>query len=331
MLKIRFTLVLLFLAVIQCVAHSVVEDGDQYIVTHEWTSQDRRWSCNLNIPVELYQYYQGRAHQSDEPVQFVLSEFHHDCMEALVRSFCEGGEKVGYSSSDNMRNVIRFVQSLRYVTDKESKGEDEYVRFPVETLVDGVGDCEDMAILAAAILHEMGYGVLMVQLPEHLALAVDCGSELEGTYYTYQGTRYFYLEVTHIGWDIGQIPDLYKNSTAKLFPLVYQPHMHFPLCSYRHDSYYSYDDEVVFEVKCDLENMGPGTTDGLSVRVLFERHNGTVAVERVFRLDELREGESGDYELKVSVPRPFYGILDIHCEGRNFVTESSAFDSVELP
>ena len=299
MLKIRFTLVLLFLTVIQCVAHSVVEDGDQYIVTHEWTSQDRRWSCNLNIPVELYQYYQGRAHQSDEPVQFVLSEFHHDCMEALVRSFCEGGEKVGYSSSDNMRNVIRFVQSLRYVTDKESKGEDEYVRFPVETLVDGVGDCEDMAILAAAILHEMGYGVLMVQLPEHLALAVDCGSELEGTYYTYQGTRYFYLEVTHIGWDIGQIPDLY--------------------------------DEVIFEVKCDLENMGPGTTDGLSVRVLFERHNGTVAVERVFRLDELREGESGEYELKVSVPRPFYGRLDIHCEGRNFVTESSAFDSVELP
>ena len=330
-MKPGLTFALLFLLVFQCAAHSVKREGDYYVVTHEWKYQGRQWSCNLNIPISLYRYYQGRAHTSDEPVEFVLSDFDRDCVTTLVRSFREGGAKVGYSSSDNMRNVISFVQSLRYVTDVESTGEDDYIRFPVETLVDGVGDCEDLAILAAAVLHEMGYRVLMVQLPEHLALAVDCGSELQGSYYTYQGSRYYYLEVTNTGWDIGQIPDVYKNSQAKLIPLVYRPHIRLPQCSYRHDSYYSNDREVLFNVEFNLENVGPGTTDGLSAHVLFMKHNGTIVVHRVFSLDELQEGESGNYTAKVYVPRPFYGMLDIQIEGNNFDTETSAFNDIELP
>ena len=329
-MKIRFVFILLFLAVLQGFAHSVVRNGDMYVVTHEWKYQDRQWSCSLNIPVELYRYYQGRAHQSDEHVKFVLSDHDRNCIKSLVSSFREGGAKVGYSSSDNMHNVISFVQSLSYVTDLESTGESDYIRFPVETLVDGVGDCEDMAILAAAILNEMGYGVLLVQLPEHLALAVNCGTEFQGSYYNYQGSRYYYLEVTNTGWDIGQIPDGYKNSQAQLIPLVYRPHMRIPHCSYSHDSYYTIDREVYYKVEFELENGGPGSTDGLTVRVLFVRHNGSVAVERTFHLDELQEGESGKYEVNIPVPRPFYGKLEIRMEGRNFDRDSSSFNSIEL-
>lgn len=307
-----------------------MKDGDLYHVSHEWQHKNRQWSCSLNIPVELYRYYQGRAHQSDDMVQFVLSDFDRSCVRSLVASFREGGDQAGYSDHDNMRNVISFVQSLRYATDKESKHTQEYARFPVETLVDGKGDCEDLAILAATILHEMGYKVLLVILPEHMALAVNCGDLTEGTYYSYEGSKYYFLEVTNQGWNIGQIPNDFKDCPAKLVPLVYQPRLRLNRCSYQHDAYYSSAREVPFTIRCELENSGPGKTDGLSIHILFRKHNGTVWVDQTFSLEELIEGESGAYDLNIPVPRPFYGNLEIRSEGLNFNTESSQFENIEL-
>ena len=219
---------------------------------------------------ELYRYYQGRQHQSDDMVQFVLSDFDRASLSSLAESFNDLGD------------VISFVQSLRYVTDMESKGEDEYVRFPIETLVDGEGDCEDLSILAAAILHEMGYGVLLVVLPDHLALAVDCHDVDEGTYFTYQGRKYYFLEVTNPGWKIGQIPDEFRHSEATLIPLDYQPRIHLKRCSYSQDSYSLSATEVPYLVSLEVENFGPGTTKGLSIHLTFKTHGGYPVMDRMF-------------------------------------------------
>ena len=263
-------------------------------------------------------------------VQFVLSDHDRQAVRSLVNSFREGGVKAAYTDRDNMGNVISFVQSLRYVTDLESKGDQEYVRFPVETLVDGVGDCEDMAILAATILHEMGYDVMLVILPDHMALAVACDEGCEGTYYDYGGRHYYYLEVTDAGWALGQIPDAFRSSQARLHPLLYRPRLRLNHCSYRHEAYYSTDREVPYQVQCDLENAGPGTTEVLSIRVRFSTYSGMTVVDRTFNLDDLEEGVSGTCTLNVSVPRPFRGTIEVRAEGVNFDTETMVFENVEL-
>lgn len=329
-MKTKLILVIWLLCSMSCFAHHVVVEDDRYKITHEWKHKGRQWNATLYVPMTLYQYFQSRAHQSDDMVQFVLSDHDRLCIQTLVASFREGGVEANYSDADNMGNVISFVQSLRYVTDIESKGEQEYARFPVETLVDGVGDCEDMAILAATILHEMDYDVLLVFLPDHMALAVACGEEHEGTYYMYGGRRYYYLEVTNVGWDIGQIPQEYRNSQAKLAPLLYRPRLRLRHCSYRHDAYYSNDIEVPYQLECDLENAGPGITEDLSVHVRFLNHRGVAVVDRIFPLDELSEGISGTYTVTVGVPRPFRGTLEVRAEGRNFDTESMLLEDVEL-
>ena len=329
-MRTRLTFVLLLLLSLPCLAHKVEEEGDNYKISHEWKHNGFSWTCSLNVPVELYRYYQGRAHQSDDMVQFVLSDYDRLCVRNLVASFREGGVKAGYTDRDNLGNVISFVQSLRYVTDLDSKGEQEYARFPLETLVDGVGDCEDMAILAATIIHEMGYDVMLVILPEHMALAVACDEGCEGIYYEYEGRRYYYLEVTNTGWAIGQIPKEYRSSQAKLVPLLYRPRLRLNHCSYRHDTYYSIDREVPYVLECELENAGPGTTDGLTVHVRFSTYGGMNVVDRVFPLEELSEGVSGTYISTVNVPRPFRGILEIRTEGTNFGTESMRFENVDL-
>ena len=330
-MRTHLTFVLLLLLSVQCVAHSVVQMGDHYVISHDWKYNDKKWSCSINVPVQLYRYYQGRSHRSDDMVPFVLSDYDRNCVRGLVNSFWEGGRQAGYTDRDNLLNVISFVQSLRYVSDRQSKGELDYVRFPVETLVDGVGDCEDMAILAATILHEMGYGVLLVILPDHLALAVDGGEGFDGTYYMYEGSKYYYLEVTGVGWNIGQIPQEFRNSPASLEPLVYRPQLRLARCEFQHDSYYSTDLSVPFVIRCDLENPGPGQTKGLSVRVLFKTYGGTPVVERVFALDELLEGESTSCELRLAVPRPFWGEVEVRAEGANFsVQKSMMFENINL-
>lgn len=267
---------------------------------------------------------------SDNMVQFVLSDHDRLCVQNLVDSFRKGGVKAGYTDRDNMGNVISFVQSFRYVTDLASKGEQEYARFPLETLVDGVGDCEDMAILAATILYEMGYDVMLVTLPEHMALAVACDEGCEGTYYEYGGKYYYYLEVTDTGWALGQIPREYRSSQAKLTPLLYRPRLRLNHCSYRHDAYYDTAFEVPYELQCELENAGPGTTEGLAIRVRFSTYGGTNVVDRLFSFEELSEGVSGTCTLTVNVPRPFRGTLEIRTEGANFGTESIKFEDVDL-
>ena len=326
------TLAFFLMLAMNCVAHNVVEEDGRYVVTHEWKCGDRQWNCTINVPVELYAYYQGRVHTSDDMVHFVLSDYHKNAVRDLVASFREGGKKAGYTDTDNMRNVISFVQSLRYVADQDSKGEKDYVRFPIETLVDGEGDCEDMAILTAVILHEMGYKVMLVILPDHLALAVACDEEVEGTYYKYEGSNYYYLEVTSTGWNLGQIPDEFRGKSAKLVPLLYQPRLYLKRCSYRHDSYYSSAREVPYIIQCEVENAGPGLTEGLSVHVIFKtgKDSRKAFVDRVFNLNELREGESATYELSVPVPRPMKGALEVRLEGANFNEDSMLFEDVEL-
>ena len=274
--------------------------------------------CGAQDYDKLYRYYQGRQHQSDDMVQFVLSDYDRATIRNLAESF------------NSLDSVISFVQSLRYVSDLDSKGEEEYVRFPIETLVDGEGDCEDLAILAASILHEMGYDVLLVILPDHLALAVDCRDVDEGTFFTYQGRKYYFLEVSHPGWKIGQIPDEFRHSEAKLVPLDYQPRIHLKRASYSQESYSLSVAEVPYLVNIEVENSGPGTTKGLSIHLTFKTNGGYPVMDRVFTFQELMEGESSVYDLKVSVPRPFRGKLEINVEGYNFNTKSAEFENINL-
>ena len=83
-----------------------------------------------------------------------------------------------------------FVQSLPY--DTKSGVLDSPPRFPVETFVDGTGNCEDKSVLLAGLLSREGYDVvLFLFLPEHhIALGIRNSS------YSFQDTGYTYIETT---------------------------------------------------------------------------------------------------------------------------------------
>jgi hypothetical protein len=94
---------------------------------------------------------------------------------------------------------------------------DDYPRFPIETIVDNGGDCEDTAILFATIVQILGYGAVYLNPTGHLAVGVLGGSGVHGTYWTYNNGSYFYCETTGDGFKIGEVPSEY--TTAKVYPI----------------------------------------------------------------------------------------------------------------
>lgn len=327
-----FGTVLLLLCCGVVSAQSAKPVDGYYRVKYPWSYNGVVWSFSVGIPENVYDFYRERTHYNDDLMHYILSDYDRDYIREIVSSFRAGGEKWGLSDLDNVFNVVSFVQSLKYVTDASSKGEEEYVRYPIETLVDAVGDCEDVVILAAAILHEMGYKVLLVLLPDHLALAIQYDKVFPGTCYKYDGDLYYYLEMTDKGWDLGQIPDRYESATAKLIPLVSRPLARLMWCGYQYASYTTAMTSVDFELQCTVENFGPGTTSGMSMRVRMksDKYSEEAIVEHVYALQDLPEAGKATFKVTLPVPRPAQGVLEFLLEGQNFVTDTLVVEGVDL-
>ena len=108
------------------------------------------------------------------------------------------------------------MQSIPYATDANSTGYQDYPRFPVETLVDDIGDCKSHSVLFATLSVILGYGAIYINPPDHLAVGI-LGSNLSGSYWSYQNQSYYYCETTGSGFTIGQLPTQFDGQTAYVY------------------------------------------------------------------------------------------------------------------
>jgi predicted transglutaminase-like cysteine proteinase len=119
------------------------------------------------------------------------------------------------SRADRANFILAFVgQAITYETDAKGSGYNEYWKYPCETLFDMAGDCEDSAILYAAIMKAAGYDACLLLFDDHMATGIGMPDGTTGTYWTKGGIRYYYCETTASGWLLGKIPSSYKSSTA---------------------------------------------------------------------------------------------------------------------
>jgi len=105
-----------------------------------------------------------------------------------------------YTDDEYLELLTVFVQSLPY--DNEAGAHpDTPSRFPVETIVEGTGDCDDKSVLLAGLLSREGYNVsLLLFIPEH-HMAVG----ISGDRMPYRDTGYIYTETTGVSF-MGDVP-----------------------------------------------------------------------------------------------------------------------------
>lgn len=180
-----------------------------YERSYYWYYEGGR-SLDLNIPINDYSRFQNSSHS----FQFYeISGYANYVTETdvSVESLADKLEYMaisdGYMEYEVESLVLSFVQSLQYTIDSETTGHEEYPRYPVETLVDMGGDCEDTAILFASILEasSLGFDAILIYMPGHMAAGVETDTPSADAIH-FEGKYYLYCETTSEGWEVGEIP-----------------------------------------------------------------------------------------------------------------------------
>lgn len=166
--------------------------------TYAWSYKETEMVMNLYIPDATHQRFVSASYGSyDEKPQrmaeYVVTDGDDGVIGTVADWFLDTSLALGYGDSDTVANVLAFVESLDYTTDEERLAPPDYPNYPVITLAAGEGDSEDHAILAAAILDKMGYGVGLLYypathdrrtiIPEATALALVTDGTVPGRLY----------------------------------------------------------------------------------------------------------------------------------------------------
>lgn len=177
---------------------------------YQWQFRDKSYRERLVIRRRVYEDFRSRERVLDTTrwARVYVTEGVGGETHEMARLLFKQNKP--YGTYEEVEFVLAFVQQcIRYEADPEGT---EYPRYPVETLADGKGDCEDSAILGAAILKCMGYDVALLFLPGHAALGVAGAEGVPGTWVEKDGVRYYYCEMTAEGWQIGQLPERYATA-----------------------------------------------------------------------------------------------------------------------
>lgn len=234
----------------------------------EWNYDEKKWSLTLSIPESIYDFYKNQNRPATEDYSiYVTHPFDDEYIKSIIEKINFMSIHEDYTEAERVNLIISFVQSLPYTFDNISTPFDEYPRYPLETLVDGGGDCEDTSILSAALLSEMGYEVILLNLPNHVA----CGIHIEnvyGVHYVYQEKKFYYLETTGEGWKIGEIPEVYKEEYAGFHVLK-------PVPIITHSWEASWD-STNLEISVNIKNEGTAMAEDHFVYVCFDAGNDQV-------------------------------------------------------
>ncbi len=187
-----------------------------YRLSFEGETQGNAWSSGFYIYKSTY-VERATAPRGRSRPEYVSHAQQEGFADELAQILASDAEKNGFTEKRmQVEFVIDFVQNLPYVPDDVSTGYDDYTKFISETVVEAGGDCEDTAIMLAAVLQAdpFNYDMVLIQPPEHMAAGIYGDDDLAGSYYTYEGRRYYYIETTGSGWGIGDSPERYQGESA---------------------------------------------------------------------------------------------------------------------
>jgi len=187
---------------------------------YTWQYAGHTWRLTHRFSTEHYHFFRTlpRTLGYEKYADYINDPRDDDQLRSLIDELERLAADAGLGAWEKLNLVTAFVQSIPYA------GEScEYPRYPLEMLVEQRGDCEDAAILAAALLAQMRHDVVLLAFlaEDHMAIGIriDPPEPPRNPPYAWNGGTYYYLEPTTAGWEIGEIPERY-SSQPTILPLV---------------------------------------------------------------------------------------------------------------
>ncbi|MFA6710914.1 MAG: hypothetical protein WCR83_06300 [Candidatus Methanomethylophilaceae archaeon] len=205
-------------------------DSDGETVTgwiYSWTYDDDPYTVTLNFTYEdlidyraadVYRGYVSENYTSTETINTNIAfvTYTDPYIIELTSQLIELSGVADTTTDDGQIElaafILGFAQSFEYVSDSDFYEAnksllfvddelvdgvvEEYWKYPLETLYDRAGDCEDTSILLAALFKAAGYDTALVLLPGHAVTAVVLPSDTVGYYYSVDSKNYYFCETT---------------------------------------------------------------------------------------------------------------------------------------
>jgi hypothetical protein len=176
---------------------------------------DVTYELNVTIPQVLRQYYamQNHALYSDSDfVKFVTPY--------TLKPIADKLWQIYNNTEDFTNGVLMLVHQIDYRKIVLGK-------YPVETLVDGVGDCDLFAYIAASILEAGGIPVVLLYYRDqlHMEIGVALGraptdARVEVYSVNVKNVSYYLAECTgekwRESWRVGETPSEYQNVSSQV-------------------------------------------------------------------------------------------------------------------
>ncbi|MGE5554959.1 MAG: hypothetical protein ACM3UY_01655 [Methanocella sp.] len=213
-LSLAMLLAILFSIVPTIQAQSSIQDKTVSFLVQNRPGADT-YRLNITIPHSLYQYYNQKSHFVFSPRDF--SKF---ITPYPFQPVADQLRQITNSTEDFVNAVLALVHQIDYVQVEPSK-------YPIETLMEGQGDCDLFVYIAASILEAGGVPVVLLFYRDlkHMELGVGLDKapvDARGDIYsvTYEVKKYYVAETTgsswRYGWRVGECPPTYQNATSEV-------------------------------------------------------------------------------------------------------------------
>ncbi len=193
-----------------------------YFKIYNWIFDSYEHQISYTFDPNRYSYFSMQTHSVKEYSDYL--NFVTPNEKAIIDIANELNNISKEKKFDNLTRInffLSFVQSLKYSEDNLTAGVGEYPRYPIETLIDQTGDCEDTSALLISLMKIIGHESAIILIPEawegygHAAVGISIEEGTGVHYVINQGTdeerNYYYAETTAVGWVLGEIPDLESN------------------------------------------------------------------------------------------------------------------------
>ena len=179
---------------------------------YNWTHAGRAYSLTMQLDADAYADARNVSRGTTTLSSYAGYLAPND---PAVRGLADSISALG---GDPAVMALSFVRSLDYRTDLAAYGVEEYPAYPIETLVNGYGDCEDLAALYVSVMQALGRDaalLAMLDTPVGGHMAAGIAGNYTGEYVTHNGTAYYYAETT-ASMDIGFVPASLAWDPAKV-------------------------------------------------------------------------------------------------------------------
>ncbi|MGB9929485.1 MAG: hypothetical protein ACPK85_13980 [Methanosarcina sp.] len=308
------------------VVDELTSSGELYR-TYSWEYKGQYLSLSMPLNAETYNVYHSRTRNRDYDL-FASDPYDDWLIKDIADTLYSLSKENGVDQCKVPELCVSFAQSLNYTSDLESSGFDQYPRFPYETLYENGGDCEDTSILSAAILQEMGYDVVLLELPEHMAVGINCNSEQKGKYFEYKDKKYYYLETTGRDWQIGELPEEYEGQPVKVIPVCSRPLTNL---DFKAQCEYSQKEGIV-DVNVSLKNVGSQEAKNTTIYVAIQAEDEAYVWDKI-ESDPFTVEPEGVYtytarELTIPIDETFR--VYVQAQGDNFYSENVTSEWVKI-